>query len=71
MYRAIQDRVVHAHVPHRYDAGPEGAAKLDDHRKLLAALAADGFKGFVSVEHCKGDGDPFEAAKAGRKLYTA
>lgn len=71
VYRAVKDRVAHAHVPHRYDESSEGKAKLDDHRKVLAALAAAGFTGFVSVEHCKGDGDPFEAAEAGRKLYTA
>jgi len=63
VYRALGERVAHAHVPPVLEG-----AEREEWSGVLKAMQAGGFPGFVSIEHCKGDGDTFEIAKTGRRL---
>jgi 3-dehydroshikimate dehydratase len=67
VYEALKPLVVHMHAPLTAPDSPE-AGELG---RILAAMRRDGFGGFVSVEHCSGQGDPRDAVAAGRKMLAA
>ncbi len=47
-----------------------GAPAAGEFGRILAAMRRDGFAGFVSVEHCSGQGEPRDAVAAGRKMLA-
>lgn len=67
VYEAIKHWVVHMHV-HLTAPDSAEAAEL---RRILAAMRCDGFKGFVSIEHCAGKGEPREAIADGVTVLGA
>jgi len=67
VYEALKPLVVHMHV-HLMEPGAPAAGEV---RRIIAAMRGDGFGGFVSVEHCSGQGEPRDAVAAGRKMLSA
>jgi 3-dehydroshikimate dehydratase len=66
VYEALKPLVVHMHVHLAAPDSPE-AGEL---RRILAAMRRAGFGGFVSIEHCSGQGEPRDAAAAGRRMLA-
>jgi sugar phosphate isomerase/epimerase len=64
VYEAVKPWVVHMHVP----LSAQGTGRVADFQKIFAAMRCDGFRGFVSIEHCSGTGEPREAVAAGVKM---
>lgn len=65
VYRKLKDHIVHLHL-HPYF---EDEREKEEWVELLGELQKDQFKGFVSIEHCSGKGDPEQVAKLGREVF--
>lgn len=67
VYETIKQWVVHMHV---HPAPLESLKEHGDLRAIFPAMRRDRFGGFVSIEHCSGEGEPADALAAGRRMLA-
>jgi 3-dehydroshikimate dehydratase len=64
VYEALKRWVVHMHVHLTAPDSTEAA----EWQRIFAAMRRADFKGYISMEHCSGNGEPGDALTAGRQM---